>query len=100
MKSFNATIVYTNTAHDDDPRCKQSLYPNVNEYNDITMLRSKIIDLQYFLYRPDYILVEFQGTIYNASGYGTQSQRRDNIALYNAMHEYKRKQDKANEMIK
>ena len=59
MKSFNATIVYTNTAHDDEPRCKQSTYPNVNEYNDITMLRSKIIDLQYFLYRPDYIFVEF-----------------------------------------
>ena len=58
MKSFNATIVYTNTAHDDEPRCKQSPYPNVNEYNDITMLRSKIIDLQYFLYRPDYIFVE------------------------------------------
>lgn len=52
------------------------------------------------LYNPNYILVEFQGTIYNASGYGTQAQRRDNIALYNAMHEYKRKQDKANEMIK
>ena len=52
------------------------------------------------LYNTNYILVEFQGTIYNASGYGTQAQRRDNIALYNAMHEYKRKQDKANEMIK
>lgn len=62
-----ATIVYTNTAHDDDPRCKMSLYPNVNEYNDITMLRSKIIDLQYFLYRPDYILVEFEGYIYDAT---------------------------------
>lgn len=61
-----ATIVYTNTAHD-EPRCKQSPYPNVNEYNDITMLRSKIIDLQYFLYRPDYIFVEFNGIIYNVS---------------------------------
>ena len=66
MKSFNATIVYTNTAHD-EPRCKQSPYPNVFEYNDITMLRSKIIDLQYFLYRPDYIFVEFDGYIYNAT---------------------------------
>lgn len=62
-----ATIVYTNTAHDDDPRCRMSLYPNVCEYNDITMLRSKIIDLQYFLYRPDYILVEFCGKIYDAT---------------------------------
>lgn len=67
MKFFNATIVYTNTAHDDDPRCKQSPCPNVNEYNDITMLRSKIIDLQYFLYRPDYILVEFEGYIYDCT---------------------------------
>lgn len=62
-----ATIVYTNTAHNDEPRCIQSPYPNVNEYNDITMLRSKIIDLQYFLYRPDYILVEFCGKIYDAT---------------------------------
>ena len=62
-----ATIVYTNTAHDDDPRCKQSPCPNVFEYNDITMLRSNIIVLQYFLYRPDYILVEFEGYIYDAT---------------------------------
>lgn len=67
-----ATIVYTNTAHDDDPRCKMSLYPNVNEYNDITMLRSKIIDLQYFLYKPDYILVEFEGYIYDATNFNSE----------------------------
>lgn len=30
-------------------------------------LRYKIIDLQYFLYRPDYILVEFEGYIYDAT---------------------------------
>lgn len=70
-----ATIVYTNTAHDDDPRCKMSLYPNVNEYNDITMLRSKIIDLQYFLYRPDYILVEFEGYIYNATNFNSEESK-------------------------
>lgn len=62
-----ATIVYTNTAHEDQPRCIQSPYPNVNEYNDITILRSKIIDLQYFLYRPDYILVEYHGYVFNVT---------------------------------
>lgn len=70
-----ATIVYTNTAHDDDPRCKMSLYPNVNEYNDITILRSKIIDLQYFLYRPDYILVEFDGMIYDATNFNSKDSK-------------------------
>lgn len=67
-----ATIVYTNTAHDDEPRCIQSPYPEVNEYNDITMLRSKIIDLQYFLYRPDYILVEFNGIVYDATNVNSE----------------------------
>lgn len=70
-----ATIVYTNTAHEDQPRCIQSPYPNVNEYNDITMLRSKIIDLQYFLYRPDYILVEFCGKIYDATNPDTKESK-------------------------
>lgn len=67
-----ATIVYTNTAHDDEPRCIQSPYPEVNEYNDITMLRSKIIDLQYFLYRPDYILVEFNGIVYDVTNINSE----------------------------
>ena len=34
-----ATIVYTNTAHEDQPRCIQSPYSNVNEYNDITIIQ-------------------------------------------------------------
>ena len=62
-----ATIVYTNTAHEDQPRCIQSPYPNVCEFNNVKNLRSKIIDLQYFLYKPDYILVEFCGKIYDAT---------------------------------
>ena len=70
------TIVYTNTAHEDQPRCIQSPYPNVNEYNDITMLRSKIIDLQYFLYRPDYILVEFDGMIYDATNFNSKDSKK------------------------
>lgn len=71
-----ATIVYTNTAHEEEPRCIQSPYPNVNEYNDITILRSKIIDLQYFLYRPDYILVEFNGYVYDATNFNSEESKR------------------------
>jgi len=77
-----------------------NLPPHYKEFDDIVELMDNLTHLQSMLYNPNYILVEFQGTIYNASGYGTQAQRRDNIALYNAMHEYKRQQDKANEMIK
>ncbi len=62
-----ATIIYTNTAHEDQPRCIQSPYPNVCEFNNVQNLCYKIIDLQYFLYRPDYILVEFCGKIYDAT---------------------------------
>lgn len=43
-----ATIVYSNTAHEDQPRCIQSPYPNVCEFNNVKNLRYKIIDLQYF----------------------------------------------------
>ncbi len=71
-----ATIVYTNTAHEEDPRCTMSPYPNVNEYKDITMLRSKIIDMQYFLYRPDYILVEFNGYVYNATNFDSEDSKK------------------------
>lgn len=77
-----------------------NLPPHYKEFDDIDDLMDNLTHLQNMLYNPNYILVEFQGIIYNASGYGTQAQRRDNIALYEAMHEYKRQQDKANEMIK
>lgn len=76
------------------------LPPHYKEYNDIDSIIDNLTHLQNMLYNPNYILVEFQGTIYNASGYGTQAQRRDNIALFNALHEYKIQQDKANKMIK
>ena len=74
-----ATIVYTNTAHN-EPRCKQSPYPNVFEYNDMTMLRSKIIDLQYFLYRPDYILVEYHGYVFNVTDEDSMKEFSDFLA--------------------
>lgn len=81
------TIIYTNTAHDDDPRCVQSEYPNVNEYNDITMLRSKIIDLQYFLYRPDYILVEFNGIIYDVTCFDSKYDKEFRKAIQEYINE-------------
>lgn len=70
-----ATIVYSNTAHSEDPGC-MSLYPNVCEYNNVNNLRYKIIDLQYFLYRPDYILVEFCGKIYDATTVNSEDSKR------------------------
>lgn len=70
-----ATIVYSNTAHTEDPSC-MSLYPNVCEYNNVNNLRYKIIDLQYFLYRPDYILVEFNGKIYDATTVNSEDSKR------------------------
>lgn len=69
-----ATIVYSNTAHTEDPDC-MSLYPNVCEYNYVNNLRYKIIDLQYFLYRPDYILVEFNGKIYDATNVNSEDSK-------------------------
>lgn len=70
-----ATIVYSNTANEDDHHCR-GYYPNVNEYHDITMLRSKIIDLQYFLYKPDYIFVEFDGYVYNATIFDSEETQK------------------------
>lgn len=71
----------------------KNLPPKYKEFYNIDDLMNYLTYLQNMLYNPDYILVEFQGTIYNASVFGTQSQRRDNIALYIAMHEYKRQQE-------
>lgn len=70
-----ATIVYSNTSTVED-RHNRGYYPNVYEYKDITMLRSKIIDTQYFLYRPDYILVEFNGKIYDATNFNSEESKK------------------------
>lgn len=70
-----ATIIYSNTVHEDQPRCIQSPYPNVCEFNNVKNLRSKIIDLQYFLYKPDYILVEFDGYVYNATNINSEDSK-------------------------
>lgn len=59
---MTATLVYTNIMH--------ALYtnpPHVVEFTDMHKMRSKISDLQYFMFKPDYILVEFNGYIYDVT---------------------------------
>lgn len=56
------TIVYTNIM-----RAKYTNPPHVIEFTDMQKMRSKISDLQYFMFKPDYILVEFNGKIYDVT---------------------------------
>ena len=57
-----ATIVYTNIM-----KARYTNPPHVIEFTDMQKMRSKITDLQYFLFKPDYILVEFNGKIYDVT---------------------------------
>ena len=41
--------------------------PRVMEFSDMEKLRSKLKSFQYLLYPPDYLLVEFNGKIYDGS---------------------------------
>lgn len=41
--------------------------PCVIEFTDMERLLKKLVNVQYLLYPPDYMLVEFNGMIYNAS---------------------------------
>ena len=41
--------------------------PRVMEFSDMEKLRSKLKSFQYLLYPPDYLLVEFNGYIYDGS---------------------------------
>ena len=41
--------------------------PRVMEFTDMEKLRSKLKSFQYLLYPPDYLLVEFDGKIYNGT---------------------------------
>ena len=56
------TIVYTNIM-----RARYTNLPQVIEFTDMQKMRSKISDLQYFMFKPDYILVEFNGYIYDVT---------------------------------
>lgn len=41
--------------------------PRVMEFTDMEKLRNKLNSFQYLLYPPDYLLVEFNGKIYDGS---------------------------------
>lgn len=45
----------------------QFKYPRVMEFTDMEKLRNKLKSFQYLLYPPDYLLVEFNGKIYDGS---------------------------------
>ena len=45
----------------------QFKYPRVMEFNDMEKLRNKLKSFQYLLYLLDYLLVEFNGKIYDGS---------------------------------
>lgn len=45
----------------------QFKYPRVMEFTDMEKLRNKLNSFQYLLYPPDYLLVEFNGKIYDGS---------------------------------
>lgn len=59
---MQATLVYTNIMH-----ARYTNPPHVIEYTDMHKMRSKISDLQYFMFKPDYILVEFDGYVYDVT---------------------------------
>lgn len=45
----------------------QFKYPRVMEFTDMEKLRNKLKSFQYLLYPLDYLLVEFNGMIYDGS---------------------------------
>lgn len=45
----------------------QFKYPRVMEFTDMEKLRNKLNSFQCLLYPPDYLLVEFNGKIYDGS---------------------------------
>lgn len=45
----------------------QFKYPRVMEFTDMEKLRNKLKSFQNLLYPPDYLLVEFNGYIYDGS---------------------------------
>lgn len=56
------TIVYTNIM-----RAKYTNPPHVIEFTDMEKMKNKVLDLQYFMFKPDYILIEFNGYIYDVT---------------------------------
>lgn len=69
------TIVFSNESiqqvfnivHNRNLRKYEIKKPLIMEFTDMEKLRKKLKSFQYLLYSPDYILVEFNGYIYDGS---------------------------------
>ena len=66
------TIVYSNESINQvfnvvHNRKFETKKPQVMEFTDMDKLVKKLISFQYLLYPPDYLLVEFNGYIYDAT---------------------------------
>ena len=66
------TIVFSNETIEQvfnvrNNRKSQNQKPRVMEFTDMEKLRSKLKSFQYLLYPPDYLLVEFNGKIYDGT---------------------------------
>lgn len=48
-------------------RAKYTNPPHVIEFTDMEKMKNKVLDLQYFMFKPDYILIEFNGYIYDVT---------------------------------
>lgn len=67
------------------------LRPHYKEYNDIDDIIDNLTYLQNMLYNPNFIIVEFNGNIYNATNFGTTKARKDNAILYEQLYSYRKK---------
>lgn len=66
------TIVFSNETIEQvfnvrNNRKSQNQKPRVMEFTDMEKLRSKLKSFSYLLYPPDYLLVEFDGKIYDGT---------------------------------
>ena len=50
-------------------------YPRVMEFTDMEKLRNKLKSFQYLLYPLDYLLVEFNGKIYDATNFNSEESK-------------------------
>ena len=48
-------------------RARYTNPPHVIEFTDMEKMKNKVLDLQYFIFKPDYILIEFNGYIYDVT---------------------------------
>ena len=87
------TIVW-DAYHSDKIGTFANLPPHYKEYDNIYDLMDNLTHLQSMLYNPNYILVEFQGIIYNATEYGTKTGRKYNHQLNDALKNYRQQWEK------